>query len=83
MDLLELAAQRRDWSLGTCEFLEPFFKTNSMMKKVWFNGFLWEFRFPNNPITLSDDDWGVQSPPKRIGHLDSMLPFSGSVSQDP
>ena len=22
--------------------------------------------FPKDPITLSEDDWGVQSPPKRI-----------------
>ena len=27
----------------------------------WFQGFF----YPRDPITLSDDDWGVQSPPKR------------------
>ena len=23
------------------------------------------FKYPRDPITLSDDDWGVQSPPKQ------------------
>ena len=34
-------------------------------------------------VMFSADDWGVQSPPKRIGHLGSMKPFSVSMSQDP
>ena len=25
----------------------------------------WEYPFPKDPITFSDDDWGVYSPPKR------------------
>ncbi len=29
-----------------------------------------------NVIQTSVDDWDVQSPPKRIGHLGSMKPFS-------
>ena len=34
-------------------------------------------------VMFSADDWGVQSPLKRIGHLGSMKPFSVSLSQDP
>ena len=31
---------------------------------------------PRHQAILSENDWGVQSPPKRIGHLGSMKPFS-------
>ena len=37
---------------------------------------------PRDPITLSDDDWGVQSPKRNARYLGSMKPFSVSVSQD-
>ncbi len=33
---------------------------------LWFAGsFFDSLCYPRDPITLSDDDWGVQSPPKR------------------
>ncbi len=35
--------------------------------------------FPRDPITLSKDDWGVQSPPKRKVFRFHYHPFSGSV----
>ena len=38
---------------------------------------------PRDPITSSEDDWGVQkSPLKRKAFIGSMKPFSVSVSQD-
>ena len=37
----------------------------------------------HHPVIFSADDWGVQSPLKRIAHLGSMKPFSVSLSQDP
>ena len=51
----------------------------------WSNLFWGVFLIPRVQITERQrmSGWGVQSPPKRIGHLGSMKPFSVSVSQDP
>ena len=38
--------------------------------------FSMQITIPRYPITLSEDDWGVQSPPRRIFRF-HFTPFSG------
>ena len=69
------------WSNLTVIFFEWVVQTTNWVSLGWKQKKT--INYPRHPVIFSADDWGVQSPPKRIGHLGSMKPLSVSVSQDP
>ena len=46
---------------GTRKEVDPQYQIGFSLKRMVFDS----KTFPRDPITLSEDDWGVQSPPKR------------------